>query len=122
TIHPLVTEEDRSRCEGAPQVVPGRLGLAERVHDAPARSGPEVLKEPDERAAAALATPPLREAAQHHLAGRKTGQGEVSFDCGVPQYGRVDAVQELEVEISHIVEIPSRGILPRHPRFPAGVM
>ncbi len=72
----------------------------------------------DSAAAGRRRAAPLAENFRHHFARNHARQFPITIGVGVAQSRRVDRVQQLQIMIAHIFEIPARAGIARNRSFP----
>ncbi len=101
--------------------MPDRFRLACGIHQTPASAGKEVLKRPDQRTTAAGAQPsPFGKCRLDHLAGHRTGKIEIAVHILPAQADRIDVIEQTEIVLANILEIPGGIAIARNPRLPEG--
>src|SRR5258706_10519263 len=100
---------DRLRCPGALQVPERGLRITFAVHEAPASAGPDVAREPGERAAAAARrSAPLRVRTRHDFAAHDARESVIALDVLGAKLDRIHTEELLQVVIAHVFEVVAR--------------
>src|SRR6185437_293801 len=122
TIQTFIGHPYGLRRESAFEVPISRLRMSVRIENAPAGARFRI-RAPEDNAAPAtrFRPPPFSEDFRHHFAGNDAREFEVALDVGIAQDRRIDRVQQFQIVIADIFEIPARASIARDSLFPGWV-
>ncbi|MNS72994.1 hypothetical protein D3C72_1064200 [compost metagenome] len=103
--------------------MPNGFRPAGRIDNAPARAGNEILQGPDQSAlTGGTAAPPFGKSRLHDLGRRGPGHVEIKAAIFATQHVRFDVVEQLQIVIANILEIPGGATIARCAGFPPWIV
>lgn len=103
--------------------MPDGFGPARGIDDTPACAGNEILQGPDQSAlTGGTATPPFGESRFHDLGRGGPGHVEIKAAVFATQNIRFDVVEQVQIMVANILEIPGCPAIPRCACLPSRIV